>query len=239
MKFLDVATFAAINAKLNHIDIGEAFVGGRIEAYSCKIAGTDKKLIKTIRSSLEKTANLEKSSSNGQEELRSSLERSPKNLGTSPFGPLNETQSQKTFISLIQVLNASFPDYDFSSVTSQDFKKEDPKRVVAAVDSMMAYLNDLGALIKKIWSAIDVEIRLDEADVYSYQPDPDHDPFCETPSLWHFTLFFYNKKLKRVIFFTCRAWSKITARTTSPPPELLDDDSSYWYYDQVYEDMEE
>jgi len=136
-------------------------------------------------------------------------------------------------------LNASFPDYDFSSVTSQDFKKEDPKKVISAVDSMMTYLNDLGALIKRIWSAIDVEIRLDEADVYSYQPDPDHDPFCETPALWHFTLFFYNKKLKRVIFFTCRAWSKITARTASPPPEILDDDSSYWYYDQVYEDMEE
>jgi len=60
MKFLDVATFAAINAKLNHMDIGEAFVGGRIEAYSCKVAGTDKKLMKTLRSSLEKTANLEK-----------------------------------------------------------------------------------------------------------------------------------------------------------------------------------
>jgi len=128
MKFLDVISFSAINAKLNHIDIGEACVGGRIEAYSCKTAGTDKKLIKSLRSSIEKTAHLEKSSSNGAEELalRNSIEsksNSPGNISISPFGPLNEAQSQKTFISLIQVLNASFPDYDFSSVTSQDFKK--------------------------------------------------------------------------------------------------------------------
>lgn len=32
---------------------------------------------------------------------------------SSPFGPLSDQHSRRTFISLIQVLNASFPDYDF------------------------------------------------------------------------------------------------------------------------------
>lgn len=39
----------------------------------------------------------------------------------------------------------------------------------------------------------------------SYNPDLDSDPFGEEGSLWSFNYFFYNKKLKRIVFFTCRS----------------------------------
>lgn len=41
--------------------------------------------------------------------------------------------------------------------------------------------------------------------VGSYNPDLDSDPFGEEGSLWSFNYFFYNKKLKRIVFFTCRS----------------------------------
>jgi hypothetical protein len=33
------------------------------------------------------------------------------------------------------------------------------------------------------------------------------DPFGEDGSLWSFNYFFYNKKMKRIVLFTCRALS--------------------------------
>lgn len=39
----------------------------------------------------------------------------------------------------------------------------------------------------------------------SYNPDLDSDPFGEDGSLWSFNYFFYNKRLKRVVFFSCRS----------------------------------
>lgn len=41
--------------------------------------------------------------------------------------------------------------------------------------------------------------------VVSYNPDLDSDPFGEEGSLWSFNYFFYNKKLKRIVFLTCRS----------------------------------
>ena len=39
----------------------------------------------------------------------------------------------------------------------------------------------------------------------SYNPDLDSDPYGEEGSLWSFNYFFYNKKMRRILFFTCRA----------------------------------
>lgn len=50
----------------------------------------------------------------------------------------------------------------------------------------------------------------------SYNPDLDSDPFGEDGSLWSFNYFFYNKRLKRVVFFSCR--SIRLAPSTSLPP---------------------
>lgn len=56
-----------------------------------------------------------------------------------------------------------------------------------------------------LWTTIDDEIQLADCDIYSYNPDLSSDPFGEPGCLWSFNYFFYNKKLKRIVFFTCRA----------------------------------
>jgi hypothetical protein len=56
-----------------------------------------------------------------------------------------------------------------------------------------------------LWTTIDDEINLSECDIYSYNPDLNSDPYGEPGCLWSFNYFFFSKKLKRIVFFTCRA----------------------------------
>uniref|UniRef100_A0A8B9FTG0 Repressor of RNA polymerase III transcription MAF1 homolog n=1 Tax=Amazona collaria TaxID=241587 RepID=A0A8B9FTG0_9PSIT len=53
-----------------------------------------------------------------------------------------------------------------------------------------------------------------------YNPDLDSDPFGEDGSLWSFNYFFYNKRLKRIVFFTCRSISGYTYTRSEAGNEL-------------------
>jgi len=197
MKFLEITTFALMNTFLAGVPSkgSDSIIDGRIECYSCKRAGSDKKLYKNL-----------------DQQYQVELSKSPEKelMGTSPFGPLSESSSRKTFIELIAILNASFPDYDFSRVKVEQFMKE--KSVYMALNSIDSILSgvipDYNTLAHKLWSSIDDEIKLKECDIYSYIPDLDSDPFSEEGSVWSFGYFFKNRKLKRVVFFTCNAVSK-------------------------------
>ena len=96
-----------------------------------------------------------------------------------------------------------------------------------AVDSnLSATAGDLynAKLHAQLWAAINDEILLPECDIYryfnllphllfwcnyikscSYNSDLASDPFGEDGSLWSYNYFFYNRKLKRIVLFTCRA----------------------------------
>jgi hypothetical protein len=58
MKFLVIPSFASINSVLNKFDNGESVILGRVEGYSCKAAGDDKKLFKKLNTSLEHQLNI-------------------------------------------------------------------------------------------------------------------------------------------------------------------------------------
>lgn len=60
-------------------------------------------------------------------------------------------------------------------------------------------------LRQALWSAVDDEITLNECDIYSYNPDLNSDPYGEPGCIWSLNYFFYNKRMKRIVFFTCRA----------------------------------
>ena len=66
---------------------------------------------------------------------------------SSPFGPLSDISSRRTFAYLIATLNASHPDYDFSHVLRpSDFCRERSLRhVMASVDSTLASVRPQGA----------------------------------------------------------------------------------------------
>lgn len=105
MKYLDVKSFKAVNSLMSFpTSSGDRHVVGRLEAYSCKAAGTDKKLYRYLENKY-------------QDGLREAKHLSPEQSfltnTVSPFGPLTQSASRRTLFYLIATLNASFPDYDF------------------------------------------------------------------------------------------------------------------------------
>ncbi|KAM9626484.1 repressor of RNA polymerase III transcription MAF1 homolog isoform 1-T1 [Trichechus inunguis] len=153
-----------------------------------------------------------------------SLCRLSKSQGGEDDGPLSDKCSRKTLFYLIATLNESFgPDYDFSTARSHEFSREPSLTwVVNAVNCSLfsAVREDFKALKPQLWNAVDEEICLAECDIYSYNPDLDSDPFGEDGSLWSFNYFFYNKRLKRIVFFSCRSISGSTYTRSEAGNEL-------------------
>ena len=64
--------------------------------------------------------------------------------------------------------------------------------------------------------------ELANCDVYSYRTDgPEPDPFDDQNSIWAFNYFFYNRKLKRIVYFSCRSLRKSNAADGSTPEASL------------------
>ena len=64
-----------------------------------------------------------------------------------------------------------------------------------------------GKIHDNLWVTLNKEIVLLDCEIFSYNPDLASDPFGDDGSVWNFNYFFFNKKLKRIVFFTCRALS--------------------------------
>lgn len=129
--------FENVTSALN-FDTADCHVIGGCDMYTTKAAGSDKKLYKDIEISLEaqheSLVRLSASLSPPDAELFSlNLER------PSPFGPLSQVSSRRTFAYLIATLNASHPDYDFShNLRPSDFRKERSLRsVMSALDETL------------------------------------------------------------------------------------------------------
>jgi hypothetical protein len=198
MKYLEVPSLSHLSACLTGCDAGDSIIYGRLEAYTCKRAGSDKKLYKEL---------------NQQYEELSKSPDSQEALSTSPFGPLSLSTSRRTFISLISTLNASFPDYDFSELKPEHFRKEQSLHncINDINTTLTSVLPESQSFLSRLWNTLEAEIKVTECDLYSFIPDADSDPFAEEGNIWCFNYFFFNKKLRRVVFFTCRAVSKVNS----------------------------
>jgi len=225
MKFLDLPSLESL--QLNE-DLGDSTLVSKIEAYSCKRVGSDKKLSRSLE----------------QQYCNKDLSQSPseRELSTSPFGSLTEVSSRKTLSYLLATLNASYVDYDFTRVRPEQFSKESVNSVVSKIDSTLsAALNsDYLHLRDKMWGCFDQEIELRNCDVYSYMPDHLDDPFTEEGIVWSFNYFFYNRTLKRILYFSCKCMSK-SAQEYDPYDSDVDTDERIgWgdYEEEVANNME-
>jgi len=232
MKLLESSRFEAVNSSLNMFT-GDCNIIGRIESYSCKMAGYEKQMYKRFHSEPGVTPHDLQILSAPQSTLAVSPTGGYYSCSTSgdEEGPLCDTTSRKTLFYLIATLNASFqPDYDFSHARSEEFSREPSIQwVMNAVDNnLSATAGDLynSKLHAQLWAAINDEINLTECDIYSYNSDLTSDPFGEDGSLWSFNYFFYNRKLKRIVLFTCRAVS-LNHMDLSCEGEFLMDEETY------------
>lgn len=142
------------------------------------------------------------SSSNSFQGVKSSSSRRRSSVYDSsitigPFGPINETASRRTFAYLIAILNASYPDHDFSSLEPTDFIKVSLKSMISKFENS---LYSLGKQPEEwMWEVINSHMDISDCVIYQYSParsfmddEPGH--------LWSLKWFLFNKKRKRVAY---------------------------------------
>lgn len=229
-------------------------IQGRLEAYSCKRAGVDKKLSQQLEKQYSDQGSLERcpSGQSGSIERQYSgftpiLSSSPGPgtpdefiLGESPgsidggsagsLGVIPDYSMRKLFINLLLTMTSMFPDYDFSSVKPEEFVEETNFDLVvhsvnAALRKAIIQEPDLGP---SLWAAISEVIQPKDCSIYSYIPDIDSGPFDGEGSLWSFNYFMFNKSLKRVLFFSCSC--------ARPDMDVSDEDMG-GYEDDVMDDQ--
>lgn len=237
MKFLDSPPIARINACLNSgIDLTDYTIYGRLEAYSCKLAANDKKIKKDVEQKVLEGLGMLDGMQEGGDFVASSLTGSllsqSSSVGmsssswcsSSPLGNLQDSSTRKLLVDLILTLNSTYPDYDFSNITPDDFCRErDHKMVINSVNQKLARIDEFDrTFTEELWSSIEQVICLADCQVYSYIADPD-DALFSSGKIWSFNYFFFNKKSKKILFFASWMSSK-KAMVISEPPELSDDE---------------
>lgn len=227
MKLLECPKLEAVNHLLS-IRTGDCIIDGRLESYSCKMTGDDKRLFRSLSTDHGMTSKDLQALSPPN---HVTLSHSPSTVyGQSPGSEacvLCDTISTKTLFYLISTLNASFyPDYDFSNAKSSEFSREPSLQwVLNAVECQL--LTTVGTRFNTIkdqlWKTVDDAITLQDCLIYSYNPDLTSDPYGEEGCIWSFNYFFYNRKLKRIVFFTCRA----TSESMDGSSQEFDDDLEF------------
>ncbi|KAI9925534.1 RNA polymerase III-inhibiting protein maf1 [Aspergillus wentii] len=228
MEYLPLPDFEDVTSSLN-FDTADCHIVGGCDLYTTKAARADRKLYKNIEQSLE---------SQYESVLRLSASLSPPNASdaaaslnlsrSSPFGPLSEQSSRRTFAYLIATLNASHPDYDFSHVLRPtDFHRErNVKRVMNTIDSTLFNLRPRETIDvtppspvtisgsynssasstwgPRMWSIVDSQMSLKECSAYSYSPEEDPSD-ADDGAIWSMHYFFFNRLRKRVCYLYLRA----------------------------------
>jgi len=182
------------------VDAGDRIISGKIEAYSCKLAGGDKRAAKEISHALEASLSSSPAYSNLLEQ-------------PSPLGDLHEPATKQLLVSLITTMNASFSDYDFRNLRPEDFERiVAPQIAINEINSL--FLTQLESLLSmpgfraELWSALEETVLLHEGcEIFKYEPDEDSD--LHDGRIWQVNYFFFNRKLKKMVLLSGEAASKL------------------------------
>ena len=232
MKFLENSKLEAVADALTN-DSGELKLDVRLESYSCKLVNSDKRsLTAALAAPGTSPHDLQPLSppildSTLAPLFPSSLPKTRRVSGGSDTGDdatLCDSINRKMLFNLTALLNASFPDYDFSAAKGDHFSAcPDIDTVRRLLDTHLGPSSQVYYQLKPtLWALIDEEIKLRDCLIYSYNPDLSVDPFSEDGCLWSFNFFFYNRGLKRILFLACRAINAV----------LDDSDEAMWALDE-------
>lgn len=238
MKFLEDEKLIQLTQQLSDVVCGTRIINGRIEAFSCKRAGTDKKLAQTLaekfNSEFEASPSELWKHKNEPKLATNASTRKGYSDPQSPLGDFHQMATRRLLTDLILTLNASFPDYDFSAVKANHFQRLDVSTTTHLVNEKLSEvsINKEPTFLDNIWKVIDEVIVLSECEVFSYTPPDNIDDVFATSlndgkeatysrdALWCFNYFFVNRSLKRIVFFTC-VQSHISLRNTGVGSEEM------------------
>jgi len=229
MKYLENEKLTELTAELSEIPIGDSsrVINGRIEAYSMKRAGNDKKFahalgqkyvaeIEELEQEMAETVERRKRSASTSSIMEASSKRTKPSRARSlsfdyftldnvnpktTLGDFSELGTRRLMTDLILTLNASFPDYDFSNVKPSQFEK---LNIETVRDQIYERLSELASFksqkdwLVEMWLAVNDVIDLRECLIFSFEEE-----MIDEEALWSFHYFFVNKSLRRILFFTC------------------------------------
>jgi len=181
MKYLENLCLETISNSITNREIGGGLIiNGRIEVYSTKKAGNDKKESKLLESKLTEG-------------------------GTTVKTP------KKLLVDLIQTMNASMVDYDFSDISPDSFSLVNVNDAVQSINSHLSQLSiDSHYFISNMWKNIleclGVAALVNTCEVYKLSESTVIDE--EVDIVWSFNYFFCCKEMKRICYFSCSATSK-------------------------------
>lgn len=237
MKFLENYELNKFNARLEDgIESTTYILFGKLELYSCKKAKTDKLLSRELKEKIKSEGTIDHNKM-FEEQIKKSLAPIRHNApvlsptsaySTSPsFGPLEPNSS--TIIELISTLNHVWPDYDFKSTDSKDFSKILKSDVV--MNSINLALREVCESDERVrlWSNMDTEMDLKNCNIYEYQPDEKSDPQSRHGRIWCWNYIFYNKKMKKILFFCCNARSREYVKYSAGCTSDVDSDPESFY----------
>ncbi|KAL8812849.1 MAG: hypothetical protein Q9223_007189 [Gallowayella weberi] len=239
MEYLPLRDFEDVTNALN-FDTADSHIIGGCDLYTTKAAGADKKLYKAIEQGLEDQHLSRVAISKSLPETHAGSPNQGIDLSrSSPFGPLSQHTSRRTFAYLIATLNASHPDYDFSHLLRpSDFRREKSVRhVMNTLDTTLyslrprptsnaslgipTYWTTIAASAPAVvasngdswnprkWRLIDKEMSLKDCSIYAYLPE--EDPYDgDEGAIWSFNYFFFNKARKRVCYLYLKSLSIIS-----------------------------
>eukprot|EP00622_Pseudochattonella_farcimen_P006055 FR741797.1.p1 GENE.FR741797.1~~FR741797.1.p1 ORF type:complete len:130 (+),score=24.64 FR741797.1:1-390(+) len=97
--------------------------------------------------------------------------------------------------------------------------------VTTRVNMHLAELSETynSSFLEDLWMSIEEVVKLKDCEIYSYVPDMEEDPFSEG-NLWTFNYLFFNKTLKRILYFTCIATNKYTVGISASQGSVLHDE---------------
>jgi hypothetical protein len=230
MKYLENEKLTELTADLSDATIGQSHrvIDGRIEAYSMKRAGNDKKyalalgqkyvaemeeIDQELAQTVERRRKRSSSAATFSEAVNNKKQKPNRHARSMSFdyaldgssskttlGDFSELATRRLMTDLILTLNASFPDYDFSNAKPSQFEKM-PIQTVR--DRIYERLSELAAFkTQEDWLVelwTAVNDSIDLRECEVYSFEED----LEDNSLWSFHYFFVNKSLRRVVFFTC------------------------------------
>lgn len=202
MKYLEQMGLEAMSNALSKKEIGGGLaLTGRVEIYSTKKTGEDKKQSKIIEQNL----------------LR---QRSNSFSGA-------DQKTRKLLVDLIQTLSLTHADYDCSDMSAENFDCIPTSEAMQRISSSLAEVTVrepefLVQLWRAVDEAMDKQLRACEAYIVrdtSCLYDPDDEV------VWATHIFFCHKELRRICYFACSARTKYRANMKRPGNIMECDDS--------------
>jgi len=166
---------------------------GRLESYSLKLAGEDKRNYQTLNT-----------------QIMNEIASSPKPVaaGSFPeetvFGDLSQPPARRTLIDIIAALGTSYGDYDFGQFREDQFRREPQDVMYSTVaTTLTAALPDFDAVFgRRLWATIEEEIEPVDCEVYVFLPGSEDNPLVEgRDAAWCLNYLLYNKKRRRMLVF--------------------------------------